>query len=282
MTLALTWTDANGSTHDLYDPASLIVVEGALGLEAPPITNTIAPFVGLDGGALIKRRRPVRPIVLPIILRHSTRALTKIAEVAAALQGPGELTHNDGTNSRTLLDVYYESGLEGARFRTAGSAGTWRRFVVSLVALNPWWHDDATTVAINTGAISFNDAATAFNAAVDFNGRGETTLTVAGDTTALPIWTIDGPYTTLSVAAQGGQSFELAGALADGDQIVIDTRPGNRGPRLNGGDIDWSLLTPESRLWELPAGSPVVACGASGDDGGSGVSVAYRQRWLTP
>lgn len=282
MTLSITWTDADGVNHDLYDPTAWIVVEGALGLEAPPMTNTVAPFVGLDGAALIKRRRPVRPIVLPILVRHPTRALTQIAAVAKALQGPGELTLADGTNTRTLLDVYYEYGLEGSRVRSAGSAGTWRRFVVSMVALNPWWHDAATVAAISTGAVAFDDASTDFDAAIDIDGRAETTLTVNGDTTALPTWTIDGPYSSLIVANQGGQSFQLASALADGSRLVIDTRPGNRGPRLNGGAIDWSLLTADSRLWELPAGSPVVACGAAGDDAGSAVSVSYRQRWLTP
>jgi hypothetical protein len=282
MSLAITWTDADGVDHDLYDWAGWTVTEGAVGLEGPPMTNTIAPFVGLDGGALIKRRRPVRSIVLPIHVTHPTRAMTQIATVVKALQGPGILTLADGTTTRSLLDVYYEAGLEGYRARSQGSAGLSRRFVVSLVALNPWWHDAQQSEDVDTGAVAFDDASTGFDAAIDFDGRATTAFAVDGDTTALPTWTIDGPYTKLIVGTQGGQLFELADALADGDRIVVDTRPGNRGPRLNDGNIDWSLLTPASRLWELPTGTPVVVAAASGDDAGSGVSVAFRQRWLTP
>jgi hypothetical protein len=105
---------------------------------------------------------------------------------------------------------------------------------------------------------------------------------VDGDAAASPITTIVGPFDTLQVGIAGGQTFELAAALAGGDTIIVDTNQGNRGPRRNAGPIDWSLLTPASRLWDLPLGNSVLNAAATGDSGASLIEVSWRERWLTP
>jgi hypothetical protein len=281
----LTWTDAVGNSLVLTDPDTGIeMMLGSLGFDVPPINNTIGGYVSLDGGTLVKRRRDVRALTFGLYLRNETRLRTTVSQIASTLQGPGALTFDDGTNIRTLLNVIYDGGMEGEWSAEMGlQRFGWRKLVVSMLALNPWWQDDEQEESISTAqADDFDDAAVDFDDSNAFDGSDTTTFTVEGDTTALPVWTIDGPYTALLVGVEDGQAFVLASALADGDQIVIDTRPGNRGPRLNGGDIDWSLLTPASRLWELPVGNPTIIAGATGTDGGSAVTVAFRQRWLTP
>lgn len=283
MTITITCTTATGATVELNDEASgCKVLKGAVGLDAPPVSNNISDYLTSDGGVLVKMRRQVRPIVLPLMLSHATRVQTKVAEIASALVGPSTITFSDGTISRELQHVIYEAGLEGERSNQMSGGVTWRKFAVSLLALDPWWYGQTASVQLTFAAAVGFDAAITFDNAIGFDGSDANPVTIAGDATAFPITTIVGPFTTLLVGLAGGQTFTLTAALAAGSTIVVDTSPGNRGPRLNAGAIDWSLLTPASRLWELPVGSSVLNAAATGTTGASIVEVAWRERWLTP
>lgn len=283
MTITITCTTATGTTVELNDEASgCKVLKGAVGLDAPAVSNNISQYLSSDGGVLVKMRRRVRPIVLPLMLSHPTRVQTKVAEIASALVGPSTITFSDGAVTRSLLNVIYEAGLEGERSNAMSGGVTWRKFPVSLLALDPWWYGQSASVQLTfAAAVGFN-AAIAFSGVTGFNGSDANPVTIAGDATAFPTTTIVGPFTTLQVGVAGGQTFTLASALAAGNTIIVDTSPGNRGPRLNAGAIDWSLLTPASRLWELPIGSSVLNAAATGTTGASIVEVAWRERWLTP
>jgi hypothetical protein len=282
MTLTITCTTAAGSIVELNDEASgCRVLKGAAGLDAPAVSNNISDYLTSDGGVLVKSRRTVRPIILPLMLTDATRVQTKVASIAAALVGPSTITISDGTITRSLLNVIYEAGLEGVRSNDMAGA-TWRKFAVSLLALDPWWYGASISTSLTFAAAVAFDAAIAFDAVVGFSGSDANPVTVVGDAPASPITTIVGPFTTLQVGIAGGETFTLAAALAAGSTIIVDTTPGNRGPRLNAGEIDWSLLTPSSRLWELPLGSSVLNAGSTGSTGASSVQVEWRERWLTP
>jgi hypothetical protein len=283
MTLTITCTTATGATVELNDVASgCRVLKGAAGLDAPPVFNNIGQYLSSDGGVLVKMRRQVRPIILPLFLTDATRVQTKVASIAAALVGPSTITISDGTITRSLLNVIYEAGLEGVRSNEMAGGETWRKFAVSLLALDPWWYGASTSTALTFAAAVAFDAAIAFDAVVGFSGSDANPVTIVGDAPASPITTIVGPFTTLQVGIAGGETFTLSSALAAGETIIVDTTPGNRGPRLNAGAIDWSLLTPSSRLWELPLGSSVLNSGSTGSTGASSVQVEWRERWLTP
>jgi hypothetical protein len=283
MTLTITCTTAAGATVELNDePSGCKVLKGAAGLDAPVVSNNIGDYLSSDGGVLVKSRRQLRSIILPLMLTDPTRVQTKVASIAAALVGPSTITISDGTITRSLLNVIYESGLEGVRSNEMAGE-TWRKFAVSLLALDPWWYGASTSEQLTfAAAVAFDSGGTTFDAAVGFDGSDANPVTVVGDAPASPTTTIVGPFTTLLVGIAGGQTFELAAPLAAGDTIIVDTTIGNRGPRRNAGAIDWSLLTPESRLWELPVGSTVLNAGATGTTGASIVEVAWRERWLTP
>lgn len=282
MTITVTCTTATGTVVELHDPTvGCVVLKGAAGLDAPPVSNNIAALLSFDGGVLVKSRRTVRPIVLPLMLTDAARPQTKVAEIAAALVGPSTITFSDGVITRELLNVIYEAGLEG-ELSNAMSGATWRKFAVSLLALDPWWYGESATAQFTISLqIPFDDAATVFDAAVSFDGAASNPILVSGDAPAFPVTTIVGPFTTLTVGLAGGQSFTLAAALAAGSTITVDARPGSRGPSLNGGPVDWSLLTPASRLWELEVGMSVMDVAATGDTGASLISMSWRERWLT-
>ncbi len=284
MSYSLTWIEADGTSTALTEANGVDVRTGAVGLDVPPVDLRTSPRMSADGSTLVRRRRPARQVALPIYFEHASRVRSVIGQAAAFFQGPGTLRYADDVNVRDLLDVYYDGGLAGDDSMERGVGGKWRFAVVSLRALDPWWYGQTETVAVAyTGSeIPFDDASTTFDAAAPFNGGPSTGVTVNGDAEAFPVVTIDGPFTTCQVGLAGGQTFALDAALADGDTITVDTRPGSRGPRRNNGAVDWSLLTAVSRLWTLPVGSSVLYVSATGDGGNSNVELSYRERWLTP
>lgn len=280
---SISWTDEDGTVTDLLDRANGVTVlqSGAFGLNVPPVQNNTAAMVSLDGSLLVKRRRAEREVMLPLFVESSLDLQAKVRTLASILQGPGTLTLSDGSETRSLLDVYYDGGLDGSFDPGSWRENQWQRFPLSLLALDPWWYGDAQTVTLAFGNdTAFDDASTTFDSG-PFDGGATTPATISGDATALPTFTFTGPFDTCQIGIAGGSSMVLAAALAAGSVITVDTARGNRGPRLNGGAIDWSLLTPESRLFELPVGVVSMFTSSSGTTGSSALEMTYRERWLT-
>lgn len=274
---SLTWTDANGAATVLDGSAGIIALANPVGLTAPNPVNTVDDFVNFDGGVLVNRSRPVRKVALGLYLEDDTRVDTIVSQVATMLQGPGTLTWTD-INTRTLRQVVYEGGLDGS-----GDGNLLQRaLVVSLVALDPWWYGPAASQILSTSAVSTFDAAISFDSVTPFDGGGTVAVPVSGDAEAYPVFTVTGPATTLTVGS-GGYAWSIASALVSStDVLVVDHRPSSRGPRKNGGPVDWSLLTESSRLWPLAQGLTAVITGATGTSGSTSVVMSYEPRFLTP
>lgn len=280
------WIDANGNELELSctiaDPGVTLLM-GAIGLDRPPSGLNLSPYLSADGSTLVKRRVPHRPIVLPLFLQDDN-VNDLIDQVAVAFQGPGILRVTSPGRVRDLTQVIYETGLEGDDAVDMALQFRWRKRIVSLIALDPWWYGETRFVSLDVGAqVEFDEASVDFDDPdVGFDGPSSTGVTVNGHASVSPVVAIEGPFDSCIVGVAGGQFFELSGPLSLGDTIVVDSRPGSRGPRLNAGPIDWSLLTPSSRLWELPTGSSVLSTITDGADVGSNIEVTFRERWLTP
>lgn len=273
----LTWTAADGTVTVLDGSAGIWWRKGPIGLQAPPPTNIIDDYTSFDGGVLVNRRRGVRGFVLPIYLKHATRVQTLMSQLATILQGPGKLQYSDGTDTRELRQVIYEAGIDGS-----GTANKLQRLLaVSMLALDPWWYGPANSQALSTAAATAFDAAISFDAAIPFDGGAAVGVTVVGDTDAYPVITVQGPATSL-VGTCNGLTWALAVTLGASDVLVVDHRPGSRGPRLNGGGVDWSLLIEASRLWTLPAGVASVIVGIAGTSGATSIVMSWEPRYLTP
>lgn len=279
---SLTWIDTNGTSTVLDVSTGFRFLTGGVGLDVPPVELSTEPYLSFDGSVLVKRRRGQRRVALPLYINTGGTVSTAVGQAAAFFQGPGTLRYT-GVNTRDLINVIYEAGMEGDWSDQVAVNETWRKLVVSLLALDPWWYGSTDTVAFQINIqVAFDDAATAFDAAISFDAASTNPILVEGDVSAFPVTTIVGPFTTLQVGLSGGQSFALADPLAGGDIITVDTRPGSRGPSRNGGAVDWSLLTPASRLWELEVGTSVMDVAATGESGSSGIEMSWRERWLTP
>jgi hypothetical protein len=279
------WVNSAGSPLELTAANGYTILAGVYGLDAPPVELFTEARTEGDGSVLVKRRTGVRSVALPMYVNTGGSIRTAVSLLADVFRGPGQLRVSDnGSTFRTLRDVYYETGLEGDEGKAVSMPHAWRKAVISLQALDPWWYANAVgrtmtlgaTTAFDASGVDFDDPD------VPFDGGSTTTFQVDGHADAYPVWTIAGPFTTCVVVIAGSESFELAAALADGDTITVDTRPGTRGPSLNGAAVDWSLLTAASRLGTFPIGTTSVSVSSSGTDGGSSVSVTYEPRWLTP
>jgi len=277
MTKVLTWTGANGTATVLDGSAGIRALHAPIGLESASPQNTIDDYVAFDGAVLTNRRRSTRSVAVKLHLTHATRVETVVAQVAAMFQGPGTLQWADGVNTRTLKQVVYEAGIDGSGDVTP----TMRVVVVSLIALDPWWYGPTESQGLSSGTSTTFDASIAFDAFMPFDGGGSGSSVVTGDTGAYPVVTVTGPATTLTVGA-GGLFWSIASPLLAGDVLVVDHRPGSRGPVLNGGVVDWSLLSEASRLWLLPQGTVSVISGTTGSSGSTSITLTWQTRWLTP
>lgn len=275
---SLLWTGANGVSIPFTTDNGILVTQSPIGMDAPPVDLVEEGTVNGDGAVLIAKRYPPRSFVVPIFLEASRiRDVTSL--LVRGLAGPGELEFQDGTVFRTLRQVYYAGGLEG----TPNMTNEWAVTAVALRALDPLWYGGEETYELNIGATVAFDAAVPFDdPSTPFDGGDITPFIVDGDAPAFPRFTITGAFATLVVGIPSGEQWELAAPLASGDVITIDSTPGSRGPSLNGGPIDWSLLTPESRLFTLAASdttSLIVA--AAGTDGSSEVLFSFEPRFFT-
>lgn len=279
MTTTLTWRDTNGVATVLNEAAGYKLLRGTMGLGVAAPQNVIDNYSAFDGAVLTKKRRNTQSVILPLLVRHATRAQTLIEQLASTLDVGGELEYTDGVNTRTLRNVIYEGGLGGNLAESPNPA--WRKVAVALLALDPWWYGLAQSQVLSTAAPTTFDAAISFDSVVPFDGGGSVAVPIIGDVESYPVFTVIGPATTL-VVGSGGLAWSIAAPLGASDTLVVDHRPNSRGPRKNGGSVDWSLLTAASRLFPLAVGTTAVITGATGTTGATQLIMSFEPRYLTP
>jgi hypothetical protein len=275
-TVVLTWIASDGTETALIPSNGYTVLQDPAGVYAPPVVSTIDSFAQFDGASLVSTRRPARSIVIPLQLTHPSRVLTRFAELAAAVRSPGSLRWDDGTNVRTLKRVVYEGGLADAGDPTQGELVV----PLAMTALDPWWYGEATSQTLPVSAPTAFNAAVAFNGAIPFNGGASVSVVNPG-VEAYPLITVTGPADEVTVGC-AGLAWQTTIALSATDVLLVDSRPGTRGPRLNGAPVDWSLLTEASRLWPLPAGTASVVVGTVGSTGATSLAMQWEPRYATP
>jgi hypothetical protein len=280
------WITATGETVPLDGSTGVTLILPVVGLDVAPVVLEIEQRIAYDGGVVFRYRVPPRPFSLPLDVDEAVASMRDVARwFAAPVASGGTLVATTDSIERTLETVVYEAGLEGEYSGNGGGGGLpWRQVTLNLLAMDPWWYGPVDSDTLNIGTVTAFDAAIAFDDVLTpFDGGDTTLLAVAGDAPAFPRFVIDGPFTTLTLdGAQTGETIELAAPLASGDQIVVDSTPGNRGPVLNGGVVDWSLLTSGSRLFQLATPSDTVSVNATGTTGASMVTIHWRDRYLTP
>jgi len=209
-------------------------------------------------------------------IRGLARAMTRKVNGAPA---PGRLVITQPDGEQRYVDCYYIDGLEGDEPRGAGT--TWYRCVPRWVALQPYWQ------SLDTRTESFTpSAAVSFYPLLPVHLAPSQTVDAAfvdnvGDVEAYPVWTIEGPATSVTVAHADipGSSFTLTRTLAAADTVVIDTEPTLATAVLNGTTDVWANLTGDPSLWPLQPGANDLTLTVAGSTADSKVAATYRPRY---
>lgn len=285
--------DPDGLEHSLSDGNPLFVLLGLEGLHMPPVDLVEENVPRQPGGRLREVRFLAREIDLPLrllaaspaALASATRTLLGWFNPARATAPVLRFTAPDGAQRE--IAVRYVKGLD-----FHDDLGAWRtdwRTVVVLRAHDPFWYDRSErgdTYRLGGWQDRFFPLppvrltpSTVFAAP---------TIANEGDADVWPVWTIAGPGTNPIIRnLTTGKALTLAGTLAAGQTLTIDTRPRTeRAPwgktlRLQDGTNWLPNLAPGSALWPLARGGNAVQIELAGATAQSAVAYAIRPPFLS-
>jgi phage-related protein len=171
----------------------------------------------------------------------------------------------------------YEAGLDTFSEEFQGLGLT----TLAFRASDPYWQDSveqSLVATINTTSFTwFPFLPLVLGASDVFAGA---TINNSGDVDAWPIITAVGPGTGLTVTnVTTGLAWTFTGAMGDTDRLVVDTRPGHKSVKLNGGN-QFARLSDPSVLWPLVPGYNRISIGFAGATIATSVTFAWRHRWL--
>lgn len=284
MSLLREWIAADGTHLALDGSQGVKVNRGAIGLDGPPIRNTLDQRIG-NGAVRVNFRHPERPFTLPLQVDVDAIATDTVADL---LQGPGTLV---STSGRKLRSVVYDAGLEGAWSIDSGGIGSLshRKFPASFVALDPWWYGETQYLNGVFAAPTPWDAAIPWDSPIPWNGGSSQPVTNAGREATPVTIVLIGAATTVSMSIDGVGGWETAQSIPSGEYLsvsgLVDERGPHRGPHglfpAADDPVDWALLTPTSQLFDLPAGQSSLVMGATGTDASTAWYLFWSPRYLT-
>lgn len=282
--IRLDLTDRLGRVWDLSDHGmSPVVLAGVRGLGRPQIVpHRRAGSPAVHGRRWAGWRAAEREIVLPLSFVHPSDVAAHVRDWAAAVvpaqqgQAPCLLTATlpDTTRWQLALWLIADDGLVLDHDPTlTGELDVTTIWEADALWSGPvWsgrWQADAAPASwiLTTGGVAALGSSHALSSASALN---------AGDVPVWPVWTIEGPCTSVSVGVDGS-TVTLAAALTAGQSVTIDTDPehGQTAIRDDGTD-----LTPQLTA----VGFAPVQPGTSSLDitmaGTGAVAMSYRPRRL--
>jgi hypothetical protein len=271
--------------------AGYAVLDGIRGLAMPTYQLYQSESL-LDGAVFRGTRTEAREIFLPIYLEAPTRGevLAKRRQLAQAFSptegdggGDGILTLAEASGERRRIRARYVSGMDGPE--GGGDTGLdWATYGLTLLAAQPYWERDpiAYRWALEPPTGTWLPILPIEVRESDVVGEGMI-IRNPGSVRSWPVWTITGPLggTAIMRNATTGQSLEFAAALADGEQIVIDTRPRRKTVRDGDGENRFSSLGLGSVLWPLAPGENAVDILLTGLGAGSRLELELTPWELT-
>jgi len=295
------WIDPDGDEWPLTVPdLGWFTTWGPAGWGANPLEIVVDPLP--RGGEQVRyiRAKP-RRIQWPLYIGGDThqqytdirRVLTRAFTLTSRRGAPGWLRIQRPNGRYRQIACYYEEGLEG----TSGEDHLFSKPVVTLYCPDGFWSGDQPVVAerefepenpdpedIVTFYNPFMSVTSSRVVSGDDPTVPSTELLNEGEVDAWPVWTIDGPITSLTaVNLTTGARFTLTYTLPAGQSITITTaRPS---VRLNNGTnlskyVDW--FNPlGTELWPLTDGLNQISFVALGAGTGTKVRMEYTPRYET-
>lgn len=287
------WTGGNGDEIHLTDcPGGVDWLTGRGGGDLPPFEQTEDDVVDGDGSVIRGVRALPRTYLLPLAVKGEDftawRALhQRIARSFNPLTGDGQLRIQQPDDTSRILTCRYNGGAEGDSIVDPDGRYWYRVWGAKLRAVDPWWYA-ALSQTIHFGA----PGTTPFFPILPLRLSrsqvlGEATLSLDGDVRTWGVWTIHGPADGTAVLRSAtldrSITLDLTGdhALAEGETVTVDMRPGRQGIRGPAGEAWWSARVGVPSMWWLQPGVNDLSLSVAGGDEHTAVDFEYVPRFLT-
>lgn len=247
----------------------------------PPVSLNTIKVPQAMGAIFREAHHDERIVVLPVVVPGPTAGRQELRRWAKALdpvKGEGTLTVVQGDYAGRQLVCAYESGLDDFSEEYPGLGMT----ALAFHASDPYWQD-AEESSIITGLDPtvykwFPFPPLVLGASDVFAVKDAVN---AGDVTAWPVVTVDGPGLDLMVENQTtGLSWSLPGPMNAGQRLIVDTRPGKKSVQLDGFNA-LPRLTKDSSLFPLVSGSNRISITFDAATSQTEVAFTWRNRWLS-
>ncbi len=281
----ISWVDVDGNEYLLTNIPSIGPLAGRRGVYMPPISFQ-EEEVPLQPGARLRRVRvSTREIDLPLRIeavsdsefRSTLRAWLHRFNPA---RGDGKLRIVAPDGSERELICRYADGLMGEE-RSEIAGPYWQEMVLVFRAVDPYWYArNAVVATFVAGAVAgwFPLFPLRLASSSIFT---DTAVDNIGDVEAWPEWQITGPGSNLVLRnLSTGKLLSLTVALAAGETVNIDTRPGRKTVKRGNGANLFGSLSATSSLWPLQRGVNSVRIELSGSTVASSVQLSYIPRYL--
>lgn len=282
----LQFVDSSGVILELSDLPGVRAL-GDSGLDMPPASMVEDVIPGQAGSQLRTVRLAARDAVLPFYLEQDSETslrdlLRSLARRLNPQRGNGKLRHIAVDGTSRDLTCRYAGGLEGDRVR--GSAGsTHRKGALLFRAHDPFWYDTAPmSSTFTTGAQPnfLGDPFLPIKLASD-TVLGEQTVSNDGDVESWPVWTVNGPATSITLSnVTTGETLSLPITLTAAQSVVIDTRPFVKTVRRDDGTNLFGSVS--GSLWALGEGDTVINAQVAGSTVDTFVTLVFYRRFLSP
>ena len=286
------WVDVNGTEWPLNGETNYQVIIGPVGMYGMPI-NIVTQEVPLQPGTLEKYVQLLPGLVkLPILVYASDEPTLDFVRrqlkwAMSPARGVGKLRHtaNDGTVRE--LNCRVQKGFEGDE--TAGNRGLGAVILnLEFFAADPFWYDtDFQQIPFATGStVTFLGPSPFIPILLSSVGAvGTGSVENDGDALAWPIWTLQGPATSLNLTdTTTGDVLSLPStqmaSITMGQEIVIDTSPqfGKTITREDG-SRHFGYMDPTSILWGLAVGTNAVSVAVGGSGASTLLTLQFKRRY---
>lgn len=281
-------TGGDGVFWDLSDTnAAVFLQPGFTGFDAPPTTPFIDGTPSLAGASWQGSHDDPRAIFVPIYTEGSSR--TEAVALRRALissvhhtRGLSTVCVAEPDGFRRYLQCVYTGGAEGAE-GTDNAGLTWTIYGLNFIAIdNPYWFGDVispTPWVVSSPRAFFPLAPMLFTLSAS-QVLGGTLIENTGDVDAYPVWTLNGPATSLTLTL-GSSVFHTTTALTLGQSLTLDTDPRSQTILDGTGTNRWADVDDtDFDLWALPPGINAVTVAVGGGGTGTQLSVSYQPRYL--
>lgn len=273
-------------SDDFY-PGKLLTY-GVTGLGIAPVESEIVSIPSGHGALLRHTRLKEREIFLPVTLfgrsyEECDRHRDELMALVDPTKGPVRITVQSKTRNRDArwIEAIYSDGLDGDY--GAGHTGFTHKIGLKFKAPLAFWSKDTVSRIwqIAPGVKPFLSRSQEFFPVILTSSAiaGAFRIEIEGEQPVWPTWTVTGPGTDLTIAANG-KKIHYEGGLRMGEVVTIDAGEGDVYNAANTAGQLWSRISLDSEFFQLQPGLNDIQVTLTEASKDSMLTMAYRPQYL--